>query len=265
MTLRAHDRAQQRRPRALSIALALLLGLAACGPVASPVTSPTGTFPGTTSSPPPPSSSLAAEATPSQPTLAGYEGWTTINPGSVDIGLDGTTLVMTLTKRALWFQNQQGVLFSTNVTGDFRITARVSTAKASDPLHAPGGDGTVQLAGLMARAAGPRENYVFIVVGSDADGLSVETKSTTNDASVFEGPSWPSGTADLQLCRQGSTFTLLKSPDAAGGWVLAKRYERADLPATLQVGANIYSDSTPDLVARFEGLTIAPLAPGEIC
>ena len=38
-----------------------------------------------------------------------------------------------------------------------------------------------------------------------------------------------------------------------------------DMPATLQVGANIYTDGVPDIVARFEGLTVEPLAPGAAC
>ena len=41
--------------------------------------------------------------------------------------------------------------------------------------------------------------------------------------------------------------------------------DRKDMPETLQVGANIYTDGVPDIVARFEHLTIEPLALGAAC
>ena len=198
--------------------------------------------------------------------VAGFDGWKTINPAFVTIGATQAGLAMTLTHRALWFQASQGVLFYTLIQGDFRASATVATSRTSDSSKTPGGDGTVQLAGLMARAEVPQENYVFIVVGSDASGLSVETKTTKDGQSTFAGPDWPSGDADLQLCRVGSTFTLWKR--AAGStddWTLAKTIERPDLPASLQVCAAIYADSTPDITAIFDGLTIEPLDPGEAC
>lgn len=198
--------------------------------------------------------------------IPGFEDWKTINPAFVDIGPTQSGLAMTLTHRALWFQANQGVLFYTVVQGNFRAFATVTTTRTSDSSRTPGGDGTVQLAGLMARAEEPQENYVFIVVGSDASGLSVETKTTKDGQSTFAGPDWPTGDADLQLCRVGSTFTLWKRAAGSGDdWTLAKTIERPDLPASLQVGANIYSDSAPDITALFDGLSIEPLDPGEAC
>jgi hypothetical protein len=198
--------------------------------------------------------------------IPGFEGWQIINARSVQIGATEAGLAMTLTRRALWFQDSQGVLFYTDIEGNFRIVATVRTTRTSDSSQTPGGDGTVQLAGLMARAQTAQQNYVFIVVGSDANGLSVETTSTKDNQSTFAGPDWASGEADLQLCRVGSTFTLWKRvADSGGDWTLAKTYERPDLPDMLQVGANIYSDSPPDITARFDGLTIEPLDAGESC
>ena len=199
----------------------------------------------------------------SQLLVPGFEDWTALNGAAVEIERDGDALVLTLVRRALWFQAQRGVLFWVPITGDFVISARVHTVRASDPSQPPGGDGTVQLAGLMARADAVRENYVFIVVGSDPDGLSVETKSTTQNATVFDGPAWGSASAELQLCRSGSTFVLTKRDIGSDGDVIvAATYERPDLPATLQVGVNVYSDSAPDVVARFESLGIEPQSGG---
>jgi hypothetical protein len=200
------------------------------------------------------------------PGIAGFEGWKLINAADVDIGQTESGLAMTLTKRALWFQTSKGVLFYTLVSGDFRITATVQTSKTSDSSVDPGGDGTTQLAGLMARGQTPDENYVFVAVGSDANGLSVETKSTTHNDSKFAGPAWPSGDAELKVCRIGPTFTLWKRAiDSGDDFSLAATYKREDLTGEVQVGANIYSDSAPDITALFDNLTIEPLDPGEAC
>ena len=189
-----------------------------------------------------------------------------IKPFSVDASVDGGTLVLTLTHQALWFNSDRGVLFSKPVSSDFRITATVRAAKTSDPTSVPGGDGTVQLGGLMARADRTPEDYVFIVVGDDGDGPSVETKSTDNSVSVYEGPPWPSAAADLRLCRVGSSVTLYKRPaGSSDAWALAKAYDRPDLPESLQVGANIYSGSAPDLTVRYEHLTVEPVHDAADC
>jgi len=221
-------------------------------PTVAPVAPPVATGGAT------PSTRIGSPAvSPGQSALAGFEGWSVIKPFSVDIGVDRGLLVMTLTHQALWFNADRGVLFSRLVDGDFRITATVRAAKTSDPAASPGGDGTVQLGGLMARADRSPEDYVFIVVGDDGDGPSVETKSTDDNVSVYDGPLWPSGAADLRLCRVGSAFTLYKRlPASSDAWSIATTYDRPDLPDTLQVGANIYSGSTPDLTVRYEDLAI---------
>jgi hypothetical protein len=119
----------------------------------------------------------------------------------------------------------------------------------------------------MARGSTPGgENYVFIVVGDDGDGLSVETKTTRNSVSEWEGPAWGSGEAELRLCRVSATFTTYKRHVGANeAWTLAKSFDRPDLPPTLQVGANIYSDSSPNLRVRYENLRIEPVASEAEC
>ena len=198
--------------------------------------------------------------------LIGFDGWSMIKPFSVDASVDHGTLVLTLTHQALWFNADRGVLFSKPVSGDFRVTATVRASKTSDPSAVPGGDGTVQLGGLMARADRAPEDYVFIVVGDDGDGPSVETKSTDDSLSVYEGPSCPTAAADLRLCRIGPTFTLYKrAAGSSDAWVIAKSYDRPDLPAGLQVGANVYSGGTPDLTVRYENLKVEQVQKAEGC
>ena len=217
-------------------------------PVSSPSAPGVATSPGGSGTP-------VASAAPSA--LAGFDGWSVNKPFSVDVGVDDGSLVMTLTHQALWFNADRGVLFSRPVDGDFRITATVRAAKTSAPAAPPGGDGTVQLGGLMARADRTPEDYVFIVVGDDGDGPSIETKSTDDGVSTYDGPLWTSTAGDLRLCRVGSRFTLYKRlPGTSDAWATAVTYDRPDLPGTLQVGANVYSGSAPDLTVRYENLVI---------
>ena len=152
------------------------------------------------------------------------------------------------------------------VDGDFRISATVEVARTTDPSTPLDEGGTVRLGGLMARADGVRENYVFVVVGADANGLSVETKSTHDNDSRFEGPAWPATTADLRLCRSGSTFTMLKRPAGSNDpWTVAATIDRPDLPATLQVGPNLYTDGPPDVTARYAKVVLVGLPAGARC
>jgi len=260
-----------RTVRPITAVLAAILGavlVAGCDIGSSPETSP-GDTSGFTAVPVDSFGEPIESAGPedsTSPGIAGFDGWKLINGGDVDIGQTESGLAMTLTKRALWFQASKGVLFYTLVSGAFRVTATVQTQRTSDSSVDPGGDGTTQLAGLMARGQTPDENYVFITVGSDANGLSVETKTTTNNDSKFAGPAWPSGDAELKVCRIGSTFTLWKRQiDSGDDFTLAATYKRDDLKGEVQVGANIYSDSAPDITALFDNLTIEPRDPGEAC
>ena len=119
----------------------------------------------------------------------------------------------------------------------------------------------------MARSGeGGKENYVFIVIGDDGNGLSIETKNTTDNFSEYQGPEWEASQAELRLCRFGPTFSLYKRHlDTDEPWLLAESFDRPDLPDTLQVGANIYSDSTPDLRVQFDQLRIETISDRAAC
>lgn len=250
--------------RVLSLIFVLLASCSA--PPATSASLPTTTATQTASLVPTvkPTKTEVPTATP----IPGLEDWSVFNPQAVDIQVeqDGSVL-LTLKHHALWFMQQRGVLFYKQVSGNFMITADVSTAKSSNPSQPPGGDNTVQLGGLMARNGnGGQENYVFIVVGDDGDGLSVETKNTTQGLSKYEGPTWGSAEAELRLCRVGQTFNLYKRHiNTNEPWTLAASYDRSDLPETLQVGLNIYTDSEPDLQIRFENIKIESIASLEEC
>src|SRR4029079_707165 len=110
------------------------------------------------------------------------------------------------------------------------VRAAVHGAKTSDPTAAPGGSGAIQLAGLMVRADRTPEDYAFIVVGDDGDGTSVETKSTDDSVSVYDGPRCPEPIAELRLCRVGAAVTAYKREAGSGAaWTRAATYDRPDL------------------------------------
>jgi hypothetical protein len=154
------------------------------------------------------------------------------------------------------------------VTGNFKVTSTVRARKSSTPADPP--SERIHLGGLMARDAasdGPAgESYVFIVVGQDENDLSVETKTTTGDVSTYTGPPWPSGDAELRVCRVGSQFLLYKRAIGELTWTEAAHFDRPDLPATLQVGPNVYSAAaTPDLQVAFDGVVFAEVADAAAC
>ncbi len=191
---------------------------------------------------------------PTATNISGFEDWSAFNSHLVDITTENGSLILTLKHHALWFMEQRGVLVYKSVDGNFKITADVHTSKNSDPTQPPGGDGSVQLGGLMTRN------------GEDGDGLSIETKNTTDSFSKYHGPEWDSSDAELRLCRFGHTFNLYKRHvDSNEPWRLAESFDRPDLPDILQVGVNIYTDSAPDLRVQFDQLRIETVADQAAC
>lgn len=248
--------------RAIALVGSVALVVAGCGPTTPSSLSATGPEASTAVQP------ATATPAPTATAIPGFGDWQVINSQGVRISVDSAGLLLDLIGPLLWFNEERGVLFYRSVTGDFRATATVRTWKASDlAAAAPGGDGTIQLAGLMARTEIPAENYVFIVSGSIGKSTGLETKTTTSSRSVYVQRGLPTGgDAELRLCRVGPTFELSwRHVDSSEAWTLMSTFERRDMPPTLQVGANIYTDGVPDIVARFEHLTIEPLGPGRPC
>jgi hypothetical protein len=250
------------RPRATRsiVVLAAAIAIVGCGPTSEPSAGPSA---------PPSAPSPVATATGAAPQtpVPGFEDWQLINPQAVHVSVEAGELVLDLIGSVIWFNADKGVLFYRDVTGDFRATATVRTSKASDPSAPPGGDGSVQLAGLMARTEVPAENSVFIATGSLGSSTGLETKTTESSRSIYIQRGLPTGgDAELRLCRIGSTFLLWwRHVDSDEDWTHMSTLDRKDMPATLQVGVNIYTDGVPDIVARFESLKIEPIPGGGGC
>lgn len=171
-------------------------------------------------------------------------GWSVLNPDDASVAEEGGALAVEPGPSTLWFDGSSSILVWKQVTGNFRVSARVRARRASQPDQVP--DELIHLGGLMARDGGaPAENYVFAVVGRDENDLSVEAKTTADGSSTYEGPAWAGAEAELRLCRLGSEFRLYARPLAGGAWQqpfpTLSTVDRPDLPATLQVGANAYA------------------------
>ncbi|MEQ8791277.1 MAG: hypothetical protein RIC55_33760 [Pirellulaceae bacterium] len=148
-----------------------------------------------------------------------------------------------------WYQDYRGVLVHKDVAGDFVVTTRVA-------VNRRGGDGpprsNYSLAGIMIRT--PRdvtpqswrpggENYVFLSLGAarQAGRYAFEVKTTVDSRSNLEVTETESGVATIQVARIGPHLVLLRKPEG-GDWAVHRRYHRADMPATLQVGMTVYTD-----------------------
>jgi hypothetical protein len=197
--------------------------------------------------------------------------WSVVNPGNFERTVSGGALHLRPTTNTLWWETTAtGALVHKLVTGDFKLTTAVRARRASNPDQ-PVGPTDYQFGGIMARApGGGAENYVFVVVGDRGATLEVEAKSTRDGVSAVQGEAWPSGDAQLRLCRVGARFHLYSRPIDGGTWKVATQwgppYDRPDLPDTLQVGPIAYAwTNQPDLRASFDYVRYAPVASVADC
>ncbi len=193
------------------------------------------------------------------------EGWNADQLAIWDIDATQPGRMVQQPYTTVWFEDYRGPMAYKEVTGNFSITTMVNITDR-DPLD--GNDVPVprfSLGGLMIRrpraivnpaedwAPGDQilgnpangENYVFLSVGQGnvAGGTSFqfEVKNTINSNSSLAITNAPSGVMALQLVRIGDTvLTLYQEPGE--DWVVHRRYNRADLPETLQVGMVTYTD-----------------------
>lgn len=182
--------------------------------------------------------------------------WKLFRDDIVDMEVSAGALHITPMFLQQWFNMQQGMFIYKNVSGDFKVTTTARARKDSEPAMAA--DGIVEMGGLMARkdvplGGGMQEDYVFVAVGSDGAQTVIETKSTNNGMSFYMGPAFPSGDAELRVCRVGDTFYLYQREVGQTVWVEAASHQRPDMPATVQVGAMVCAnDAQPDIRATFD-------------
>jgi hypothetical protein len=182
---------------------------------------------------------------------ATVEGWPSMTD-KVDVNTTAPGQLYLVPQTCTWFEDYHGVYLFKTVTGDFDVTTRIqATGKASDLPQR-----TFSLTGLMVRA--PRavtpatwtpggENWVFITTGygDNAPGRAghaqIETKTTQNSKSHLTLIRSQTGWVYLRVVRISSAFLMLYSFDGTE-WYLSQRFTRPDLPATVQVGLNAYTN-----------------------
>ncbi|HEU0025685.1 MAG TPA: DUF1349 domain-containing protein [Ktedonobacterales bacterium] len=181
--------------------------------------------------------------------LSAVEGW----PSQIermDVNATSSGALYLVPYTSTWFDDYHGVFLYKEVAGDFMATTRIkATGK-----HSAVPTSAYSLTGIMARA--PRdgltpatwrpghENWVFITTGIGEAGFQkpqIETKTTVNSVSDLRLIPSAADWVDLRVARIGQTFVMLyRLPGAS--WELSRCFDRADLPARLQVGLNAYTD-----------------------
>jgi hypothetical protein len=182
------------------------------------------------------------------------DGWNLLNPGTATVTVESGALRLE-PFQSLWFDGSSAILVWKPVSGNFKVTSTVRTRSVAMPGSPP--TLPVRLGGLMARNPDTTngESYVFVVAGFDVNDLSVEWKTTVDSCSELFGPTWPSGDAELRLCRIDCTFYLYARELGGGAWQLQNTFDRPDLPGVVQVGAMAYANGfPPDVVATFESI-----------
>jgi hypothetical protein len=193
----------------------------------------------------------------------GIDGWTALNENLASIVVDAGALHIQPAEWTVWVDDSTSTFLHKTVTGNFKVTAAVTARGVQNPGAPP--PPVYRFGGIMARnPGGGAENHVFIVLGTDED-PSVETKNTVSSSSQYEGPSWPSASGEIRICRFGDTFELYVRT-AGGAWELSNSFERPDLPDELQVGPIAYNyDEAANLDARFEFVDFEPVAGPDEC
>ena len=195
----------------------------------------------------------------SQLTHKGAE-WSFFNQNAFSVKLNNAiTLQLDLEQNALWFNASVGGAVFREVTGDFTLSATVTAVKKSN--NAQPADCNICLGGIMARNPNdsPGQNYVHLVTGATPEGQGYESKNTTNNVSEFTAIEDGEPSHELRITREGNVFSLYKKAASDADWVLIASFERPDLPATLQVGPNIYtaeSGATADLSVIYQDITL---------
>jgi hypothetical protein len=193
----------------------------------------------------------------------GLDDWSMFNDDLAEMYVEGGALHIEPGEWTVWLNESTATLMHKPVTGDFKVTAAVTARSLQNPDAPP--PAGYRFGGLMARdPGGGPENYVFIVLGTDED-PSVETKTTVDSSSNYQGPAWPSASGEVRICRVGDTFGMYVR-EAGGEWQLSNSFDRADLPNELAVGPIAYNnDATPNLKVSFDFVDFEPVASADEC
>lgn len=179
------------------------------------------------------------------------EGWPETHLESYDINVSNSGRLTMIPWTTAWYNDYRSNLLFKEVSGDFIFTIFVNSSnKVGDDQPSS----TFSLSGAMIRTptgitdatsewTTGNQNYVFLSIGS-ANVTNVpkfEVKSTINSNSVLNFNPVSGLSALIRLVRiDGAILVLYQIPGEA--FVLRQRYDRSDMPDTLQVGMVTYTD-----------------------
>lgn len=179
------------------------------------------------------------------------EGWPQTHLESFDVNLSNEGQLTMIPWTTAWFDDYRSTLLFKEVAGDFIFTIFVNSSnKAGDNQPSS----TFSLSGAMIRTptgitdalsewVQGNQNYVFLSIGS-ANVTNVpkfEVKSTINSNSVLNFNPVSGLSALIRLIKiDGAIIVLHQIPGE--DFVVRQRYDRSDMPDTLQVGMVTYTD-----------------------
>ena len=177
------------------------------------------------------------------------EGWMTMTR-TLDVNKTSAGQLYFEPATSGWYGDFHGAFLFKEVTGDFLATARLKVGGKTGELPTA----LWSLAGLMIREPRPGtnkdkwqaagENWLFFTTGiaEPAGQMVFETKSTVNSRSNLKLRPAKTGWVELAVARVRAAFILLYRFDGESKWTVQERFHRRDLPRTVQVGINAYSD-----------------------
>jgi hypothetical protein len=179
------------------------------------------------------------------------EGWPQSHLEEFDINVSNEGQLTMVPWSTAWFDDYRSNLLFKEVSGDFIFTIFVNSSnKELDDQPSS----SFSLSGAMIRTAtgmtdAPNEwsqgneNYVFLSIGS-ANVTNVpkfEVKSTINSNSALNFNEVSGLSTLIRLVKIGGTIIVLHQIPGES-FVVRQRYDRSDMPDTLQVGMVTYTD-----------------------
>lgn len=179
------------------------------------------------------------------------EGWPQTHLEEYDINISNEGHLTMVPWTTAWFDDYRSTLLFKEVSGDFIFTIFVNSSnKAEDDQPSS----TFSLSGAMIRTptgitdaetewALGNQNYVFLSIGS-ANVTNVpkfEVKSTINSNSVLNYNPVSGLSTLIRLVKIGGAIIVLHQLPGES-YVVRQRYDRSDMPDTLQVGMVTYTD-----------------------
>ena len=199
------------------------------------------------------------------------EGWQADQLRNWSVHTDRTNYMRMEPHTSLWLGDYRAPLAYKLISGDFVATVRLDIRRANGVAGWP--TGQYGMGGLLVRApktvttAAPNPNSpASTVLSWPPSGFTTEWSPGQEDwLSIFVGRAWDyapdqwscsvasadnstsgsyqttagipqnTGIVTLQIARVGSTFLLLRR-HGEGPWIVEQRFNRPDLPNTLQVG-----------------------------